>query len=91
MIGRRVSIFGMVQGVFFRAWTLQQAKQIGLKGWVRNRRDGSVEIEAWGDESDVESLIQRCGQGPSNARVERLNVDVIEGEPPTDFRAAPTL
>lgn len=91
MIGRRIRIFGTVQGVFFRAWTLQQAQLIGIKGWVRNRRDGSVEVEAWGDEPAVEALIERCGEGPANARVERVSVEEIEGEAPRGFRAAPTV
>jgi acylphosphatase len=91
MIGRRLRIFGTVQGVFFRAWTVQQAQMLGVKGWVRNRRDGSVEAEAWGDAAPVERLIALCGQGPSQARVDRVAVEEIEGEAPAGFRAAPTL
>jgi len=91
MIGRRIRIFGTVQGVYFRAWTMQQAQLIGIKGWVRNRRDGSVEVEAWGEEAAVDRLIERCGQGPSNAHVERVSVEDTDGEAPTGFRAAPTL
>jgi acylphosphatase len=91
MIGRRIRIFGTVQGVFFRAWTVQQAHLLRLKGWVRNRRDGSVEAELWGAEEAVEAMIARCRQGPSNARVERLNVEEAEGEAPPGFRADPTL
>ena len=90
MIGRRIRVFGTVQGVFFRAWTMQQAQLIGIKGWVRNRLDGSVEVEAWGEEAAVERLIECCGKGPSNARVDRFSVEVIEGQPPAGFRAAPT-
>ncbi len=89
MIGRRLRIFGTVQGVFFRAWTVQQAQMLGVKGWVRNRRDGTV--EAWGDEEAVERLIEQCGQGPSRAQVDRVSVEEIEGEAPAGFRAAPTL
>jgi acylphosphatase len=91
MIGRRIRIFGTVQGVFFRAWTVQQANLLQMKGWVRNRRDGSVEAELWGDEEAVEAMIARCNQGPSNARVERVNVEELDGEAPAGFRAAPTL
>jgi acylphosphatase len=91
MTGKRIRIFGHVQGVFFRAWTLQQAQLLGVKGWVRNRRDGTVEVEAWGDEAAVEALIEKCRHGPSNARVERLSVEEAEGAPPQGFRAAPTL
>ena len=89
--GRRLRIFGQVQGVFFRAWTMQQAQLLGVKGWVRNRRDGSVEVEAFGEEAAVEALIAKCRQGPSQARVERMSVEDIGGEAPSGFRAAPTL
>ena len=91
MIGRRIRIFGTVQGVFFRAWTVQQAQLIGIKGWVRNRLDGTVEVEAWGEEGAVARLIESLGQGPSNASVDRIGVEEIEGEAPPGFRSAPTL
>jgi acylphosphatase len=91
LIGRRIRIFGTVQGVFFRAWTIQQAQLLGIKGWVRNRRDGTVEVEAWGEESAVDRLIECCGRGPANAHVERVAVEIVEGEAPAGFRAAPTL
>jgi acylphosphatase len=89
--GRSIRVFGHVQGVFYRAWTLQQAQLLGLKGFVRNRRDGSVEIEAWGDTAAIAALIEKCRQGPSQARVERITDDEIEGEPPSGFRAASTI
>ena len=91
MTGRSIRVFGHVQGVFYRAWTMQQAQMLGLKGWVRNRRDGSVEIEAWGDPAAIDALIEICRQGPSQARVERITDDEIEGEPPSGFRAASTV
>jgi acylphosphatase len=90
-IGRRVRIFGHVQGVFFRAWTLREAERLGVKGWVRNRRDGSVEIEAYGDARAVEALIDRCRSGPSQARVERVSIKEVEGDAPSGFRAAATI
>ena len=55
-IGRRLRIFGAVQGVFYRAWTMQQAQMLGVTGWVRNRRDGSVEILASGTAATLEQL-----------------------------------
>jgi acylphosphatase len=91
MAGRSIRVFGHVQGVFYRAWTLQQAQMLGLKGFVRNRRDGSVEIEAWGNPSAIDALIEKCRRGPSQARVERIDDEEIEGEPPSGFRAASTL
>jgi acylphosphatase len=89
--GRSIRVFGHVQGVFYRAWTLQQAQLLGLKGWVRNRRDGSVEIEAWGDAQAIDALIEKCRRGPNQARVERITDEEIEGEAPTGFRAASTI
>ena len=91
MTGWSIRIFGHVQGVFYRAWTLQQAQMLGLKGFVRNRRDGSVEIEAWGDPAAIDALIGKCRLGPSQARVERITDEEIEGEPPSGFRAASTI
>ena len=91
MKGRSIRVFGHVQGVFYRAWTVQQAQMLGLKGWVRNRRDGSVEIEAWGDAHAIDALIEKCRRGPSQARVERITDVEIEGETPAGFRAASTI
>jgi acylphosphatase len=91
MIGRRIRVFGHVQGVFFRAWTLREAQLLDVRGLVRNRRDGSVEIEAFGAAAAVEALIEQCRKGPSAARVESVRVEEIESEPPRGFRAAPTV
>lgn len=88
--GKRLHVHGLVQGVFFRAWTRQQARILGVTGMVRNRRDGSVEVEAFGDADAVEALIAKCREGPTHARVERVDVEEAEGEAPTDFQVAPT-
>lgn len=65
---------GRVQGVYFRASTVQQARHLGLTGWVMNRRDGSVEVLAEGPFDKVEELLAWCGQGPPGARVERVEL-----------------
>jgi acylphosphatase len=65
----RVIIEGRVQGVFFRHHTQQMASQLGVKGWVKNRRDGSVEALFEGDKKKVDQIIQWCHRGPSEARV----------------------
>ncbi len=65
----RVTIEGRVQGVFFRHHTQETAYKLGVKGWVRNRRDGSVEALFEGDKEDVDQIIQWCHRGPSEARV----------------------
>lgn len=67
-----VLIHGRVQGVGFRAWVQCQAELHGLEGWVRNRRDGTVEAVFSGPSEEVEAVVAACGRGPAEARVERL-------------------
>jgi acylphosphatase len=75
---RRVQVTGRVQGVFFRAWTQQQARELGVSGWVRNCDDGSVETWLEGDEAAVKTLIQRLWQGPPSAQVEKVEVEDVQ-------------
>ena len=65
----RLEIEGRVQGVGYRAWTVREARRLGLAGWVRNRRDGSVEVLAAGAPEALQALERLCWQGPSAARV----------------------
>jgi acylphosphatase len=65
----RLEIEGRVQGVGFRWWTVRQARALGLSGWVRNRRDGAVEVLAIGEPEAIDQLERLCRQGPSAARV----------------------
>ena len=65
----RVIIEGRVQGVFFRSHTQEMAYKLGVKGWVRNRRDGSVEALLEGDKKEIDQIIQWCHRGPSESRV----------------------
>ena len=67
-----VLIRGRVHGVGFRAWTQNEAERRGLEGWVRNRRDGTVEAVFAGDEDTVEAMLRACRQGPSGAKVEGI-------------------
>jgi acylphosphatase len=90
MIGRHLCITGRVQGVFYRGWAVEQARALGLKGWIRNRSDGSVEAVAYGEPHAVDEFIARCRQGSPSARVERVDVQTADGEPPKDFRTIPT-
>jgi acylphosphatase len=71
---RRVVVRGRVQGVGFRAWVAEEAADRGLAGWVRNRRDGSVEAVFAGAPGVVAAMIDACEQGPVFARVTTLNV-----------------
>ncbi len=72
-----VLIHGRVQGVGFRAWTQHQAELHGLKGWVRNRRDGSVEAVFSGSGEMVEVMLKACSQGPAGSLVERI--ELVDG------------
>jgi acylphosphatase len=69
MIAVQVRIEGRVQGVWFRGWTLQQARQRGLAGWVRNRVDGSVEALFAGPPDAVTAMVADCHRGPPAALV----------------------
>ena len=69
-----ILISGRVQGVFFRASTVDQGKSLGLTGFVRNESDGSVYIEAEGEENDLTQFVAWCKKGPPAARVERCEV-----------------
>ena len=70
---RHVTIRGRVQGVGYRAFVDDVARRRGLEGWVRNRRDGSVEAVFAGPPDDVAQMIAECHSGPSLARVETVN------------------
>ena len=80
MVGRKVRLFGRVQGVFFRQWTVSQARSLGVSGWVHNAQDGSVEAHLEGEESAVAKLIERMQDGPAGARVDDLTVETVEPE-----------
>ena len=69
---RQVTIRGRVQGVGYRAWVEHRARAHGLEGWVRNRRDGSVEALFAGPENIVSDMVAACGRGPLSARVESV-------------------
>ena len=69
----RVVVSGRVQGVWYRAWTEQTASALGLDGWVRNRRDGSVEAVLSGEAAAVEAMIARLWDGPDLAAVSAVD------------------
>lgn len=73
-----INVTGLVQGVFYRKHTQEQANRLGVIGVVRNLSDGSVEIEASGTPEAIESLIAWCRQGPPRAKVERVEVKETE-------------
>jgi len=71
----RLIIHGKVQGVFFRASTQNKAKELGLRGFVRNREDGTVEIVAEGYEDQLSELVNWCHTGPEMAIVDSVQSD----------------
>ena len=73
-----IKVKGKVQGVFFRASTKAVADQMGIKGLVRNEKDGSVYIEAEADETFLDMFVEWCNEGPDKSVVE--NVEISEGE-----------
>ena len=79
MIRRQLSVYGKVQGVWFRASTREQALVLGLSGYAGNLADGSVQVQAQGDTDALDSLEQWLRHGPALAKVSR--VDILELEP----------
>lgn len=86
-----VRIEGRVQGVYFRAWTDTTARALGLDGWVRNRRDGSVEAVFSGPADAVERMLENCREGPPAARVENIEIIQEGGDVPSGFHILPTI
>lgn len=73
----RARVRGLVQGVYYRASTVEVAERSGVAGWVRNCSDGSVELEAEGPAAAVEALLAWCRTGPAGARVTGVDVEWI--------------
>jgi len=90
MICRRLTITGRVQNVFYRDWLVEQARAIGITGWVRNRADGSVEAVVAGSSEMIDAIVARARQGSPASRV----ADVASDEMPTQvfdgFEKRPT-
>jgi acylphosphatase len=94
---RHVTIRGRVQGVGYRAWVEHQAMARGLDGWVRNRRDGSVEALFAGPADVVADMIASCRRGPSSAHVDAVKEDPASSDalnlrrPDEGFTVLPTV
>lgn len=76
----RLAIQGLVQGVWYRGSMQEEARRLGVAGWARNERDGSVAAEVEGERAAVEALVSWARQGPPGARVREVQVEWI---PPT--------
>jgi acylphosphatase len=85
-----VKIEGRVQGVYYRAWTEQTARTLGLDGTVRNASDGSVEAVFSGPADKVDEMLRRCADGPPDARVTRVTVIQEGGSAPRGFKVIGT-
>ena len=86
----RVRIAGRVQGVSYRYWTRETAEALGLSGWVRNRRDGSVEALFSGAAADVAEMLRRCRDGPAAAVVGAVDILEEGGDALAGFHMLPT-
>jgi acylphosphatase len=86
----RLRITGRVQGVGYRLWATRTAAGLGLRGWVRNCSDGSVEALATGAPEAVAALVEACRQGPRGAHVSAVTVAEAEDDGSLGFGALPT-
>lgn len=69
-----IKVYGLVQGIFYRATAREEAEKFNITGFARNEPDGSVYIEAEGEEGNLDKFIQWCHIGPNLARVEKVEV-----------------
>ena len=83
MIRAHILVEGRVQGVGYRSNTQRMANTLNLKGWVRNLRDGKVEITVEGEEPDIDRLVHWCHRGPTSAYVK--NIQIEKTEPTGEF------
>ena len=86
---RRLVIRGLVQGIGFRYAMMARARLLGINGWVRNRRDGSVEAMIAGSTAQVEEMLAWSRTGPAGATVDDVMVETASGDY-TDFELRPT-
>ena len=86
----RLRVTGKVQGVGYRLWAMRTAAHLGLRGWVRNRMDGSVEAMVTGDPDSVAAMTEACRAGPRGARVTDVTEARDEDDGSVGFDARPT-
>ncbi|HEX2447753.1 MAG TPA: acylphosphatase [Methyloceanibacter sp.] len=85
-----VRIEGRVQGVYYRAWTYETARSLGLDGWVKNMSDGSVQAVFSGSPDVVADMLKRCADGPPHAKVTAVTITDEGGAPPSGFKVIAT-
>jgi acylphosphatase len=86
----RLKITGRVQGVGYRLWATRIAASLGLRGWVRNRPDGSVEALVTGAPQDVAAMVEASRKGPVGAHVTEVTATTDEDDDSVGFVALPT-
>ncbi len=91
MTAKRLVIAGRVQGVGYRYWMVAQAQVLGLSGWVRNRRDGTVEALVDGETAAVEELLRACRRGPRSASVTEISEEIVESPGEPGFQRRPSV
>jgi acylphosphatase len=90
-LAMRVIIEGFVQGVGYRAWAVEEARTLGLRGWIRNRHDGSVEALIDGPLKQLMGFVAYCQDGPPTARVSRVATEPADHvDVPAGFELRPT-
>ncbi|MEX6725718.1 acylphosphatase [Parapedomonas caeni] len=87
----RARIHGRVQGVWYRAWTVETASRLGLDGWVRNRLDNTVEALFVGPADVVDVMVGQCWSGPERAEVTVIQLEPAIGITATGFVQKPTV
>lgn len=90
LVARHLMILGRVQGVFYRNWTVETARSLGLTGWVRNRMDGSVEALVQGEADAVDRFVTLAQDGPPVAKVARIEATDVPREALGGFEKRPT-
>ena len=91
MKARRVVIAGRVQGIGYRVWMQREATRLGVQGWVRNRRDGTVEALVAGEEAAVQALLSACRRGPALALVHEITEEFAEPPEEPGFLRLPSV
>lgn len=84
----RIIVSGKVQGVYFRKYTQEEGVRLGLKGFVRNEKDGTVMIQASGEENALNDLVEWCHNGSPKSRVDGVTVEELSEESSEEFHIA---
>lgn len=90
-VAAHLVITGRVQGVGYRMWARREARRLGLRGWVRNLSDGSVEALAIGDTAEIDAFVDACHSGPSMARVMGVRRAPAADDGTAGFEERPTV